>query len=88
MNNNTKSIRFFNDREVRAIWDEENSKWYFSVLDIVSVLTDQDDYNKTRNYWEYLKVKLKLKSPDGKTRLSNVLDYVVSFANAVGESCC
>lgn len=90
MKNNTKiSIRFFDDREVRAIWDEENSKWWFSVLDIVAVLTNQDDYNKTRNYWKYLKAKfkkegnelgsittqLKLKSPDGKMRLSNVLDY-------------
>ena len=90
MKNNTKiSIRFFDDREVRAIWDEENSKWWFSVLDIVAVLTDQDDYNKARNYWKYLKAKfkkegselgsittqLKLKSPDGKMRLSNVLDY-------------
>lgn len=90
MSNSTKiSIRFFNDREVRAVWDEENNKWWFSVLDIVAVLTDQDDYNKTRNYWKYLKAKLKkegnelgsvttqlkLKSPDGKMRLSNVLDY-------------
>jgi len=90
MSNNKKiSIRFFDDREVRAIWDEENNKWRFSVLDIVAVLTDQDDYTKTRNYWKYLKAKLKkegnelgsvttqlkLKSPDGKLRLSNVLDY-------------
>ena len=90
MSNNTKiSIRFFDDREVRAIWDEENNKWWFSVLDLVAVLTDQDDYSKTRNYWKYLKAKLKkeenelgsvttqlkLKSPDGKLRLSNVLDY-------------
>lgn len=90
MSKNTKiSIRFFDDREVRAAWDEENNKWWFSVLDIVAVLTDQDDYNKTRNYWKYLKSKLKkeenelgsattqfrLKSPDGKMRLSNVLDY-------------
>ena len=90
MNNNTKiSIRFFDDREVRAIWGEENNKWWFSVLDIIAVLTDQDDYNKARNYWKYLKAKLKkegnelgsvttqlkLKSPDGKMRLSNVLDY-------------
>jgi len=83
------SIRFFDDREVRAIWDEENNKWWFSVLDIIAVLTDQDDYSKTRNYWKYLKAKLKkegnelgsvttqlkLKSPDGKMRLSNLLDY-------------
>ena len=59
MNNQKISIRFFNDREVRAVWDEINSKWWFSILDIVSVLTDQDDYTKTRNYWKYLKAKLK-----------------------------
>lgn len=89
MSNTKISISFFNDREVRAVWDEENNKWWFSVLDIVAVLTDQNDYNKTRNYWKYLKAKLKkegnelgsvttqfkLKSPDGKMRLSNVLDY-------------
>ena len=61
MSKNTKiSIRFFDDREVRAVWDEENNKWWFSVLDIVAVLTDQDDYNKTRNYWKYLKSKFLL----------------------------
>lgn len=53
------SIRFFDNREVRAIWDDEDSKWWFSVLDIIAVLTDQDDYEKTRNYWKYLKAKLK-----------------------------
>ena len=83
------SIRFYNDREVRAVWDEENSKWWFSVLDIVGVLNDQDDYRKNRNYWKYLKTKLKsensevvsgtnqlkLLAPDGKHRLADVLDY-------------
>ena len=53
------SIRFFDDREVRALWDEQNAKWLFSALDIIAVLTDQDDYAKTRNYWKYLKAKLK-----------------------------
>ena len=90
MSDNSKiSIRFFDDREVRAVWDDENSKWWFSVLDIVAVLTDQDDYNKTRNYWKYLKTKLKKENsevvsdttqfkiiaPDGKRRLSDMLDY-------------
>ena len=83
------SIRFFDDREVRAVWDEQRFKWWFSVLDIVAVLTDQDDYTKTRNYWKYLKAKLKkeksevvsattqlkLLAPDGKNRLSDMLDY-------------
>lgn len=53
------SIRFFNDREVRALWDDEQSKWWFSVLDIVGVLNDESDYTKIRNYWKYLKAKLK-----------------------------
>ena len=89
MSNAKTSIRFFDDREVRAIWDEENAKWWFSVLDIVAVLTDQNDYAKTRNYWKYLKAKLKkennevvsattqlkLLAPDGKKRLADVLDY-------------
>lgn len=83
------SIRFFDDREVRAVWDEENSKWWFSVLDIVAVLSNQDDYGKTRNYWKYLKAKLKREhsevvsvttqlkiiAPDGKSRLTDMLDY-------------
>ena len=54
-----KSIRFFNDREVRAVWDEEHSKWWFSVLDIIAAINEQDDYQKTRSYWKYLKTKLR-----------------------------
>ena len=46
MNNQKISIRFFNDREVRAVWDDSTAIWWFSVLDIVAVLTDQDDYSK------------------------------------------
>lgn len=44
------SIRFFDDREVRAVWDEASAKWWFSVLDIVDVLNAQDNYIKSRNY--------------------------------------
>lgn len=53
------SIRFYNDHEVRAVWDDERSKWWFSVLDIIGAINSQDDYQKTRNYWKYLKTKLK-----------------------------
>ena len=85
-NDNAKiSIRFFNDREVRAVWDEENSKWQFSVIDIVAVLSESED---ARNYWYVLKNRLKkennqlltickglkLKAPDGKMRLTDTLD--------------
>ena len=55
---NKKSIRFFNNREVRAAWDEEQSKWWFSATDVVRAINDEDDYTKSRNYWKYLKGKL------------------------------
>ncbi len=58
------SIRFYNDREVRAIWDEGNAKWWFSVLDIIGAINEQDDYEKTRNYWKYLKTRLKKVNPE------------------------
>ena len=83
------SIRFYNDKEVRAIWDNITSKWWFSVVDIIAVLIDQDNYDKVRNYWKYLKAKLKkensqvvskttqlkLLANDGKKYLSDMLDY-------------
>ncbi len=82
------SIRFFNDHEVRAIWDEDRSKWWFSVTDVIGAINDQADHQKNRNYWKYLKTKLKkegdetvsatnrlkLSAPDGKRRLTDVLD--------------
>ena len=83
-----KSIRFFNDREVRAVWDEEHSKWWFSATDIVSAINDEEDYKKCHNYWKYLKGKLvkngiqlvsvtnhfKFEAPDGKQRFADVID--------------
>ncbi len=82
------SIRFFNDTEVRAVWNEENNKWYFSVLDVIGALRNESDYEKCRNYWKYLKAKLKkennelvsvttqlkLTAADGKKYLSDALD--------------
>ena len=83
-----KSIRFFNDREVRAVWDDTHNKWWFSVLDIIAAINEQDDYQKTRNYWKYLKTKLrkensqlvsatnqlKLKASDGKSYKTDTFD--------------
>lgn len=82
------SFRFYKDHEVRAVWDEEENKWFFSVLDVLGAINEQDDYIKTRNYWKYLKTKLKkeqsevvsatnqlkLLAPDGKKRLTDTLD--------------
>ena len=81
-----QSIRFYHDHEVRAIWDEEHSKLWFSVLDVLGAINRQEDYQKTRNYWKYLKTKLKaensevvsatnqlrLTAPDGKKHLTDV----------------
>lgn len=83
-----KSIRFFNDREVRAVWDEEHSKWWFSATDIVRAINDEEDYVKAGNYWRWLKRKLnteniqlvsithdfKFEAPDGKQRKADALD--------------
>lgn len=82
------SFRFYKDHEVRAVWDEELSKWWFSVLDVVGAINDQADYQKNRNYWKYLKTKLrkegnelvsatnqlKLTAADGKRYNTDVLD--------------
>ena len=53
------SIRFYKDHEVRAVWDNATNKWFFSILDVLSAINEQEDYAKTRNYWKYLKSKLK-----------------------------
>lgn len=54
-----QSIRFYNDKEIRAVWDDGRNKWWFSILDIILVLNEYQDYDKARNYWKYLKRKLK-----------------------------
>ena len=83
-----KSIRFFNDRKVRAVWDEEHNKWWFSATDIVRAINDEEDYVKAGNYWRWLKKKLntdgiqlvsithdfKFEAPDGKQRKADALD--------------
>ena len=82
------SIRFYNDRAVRAVWDEENSKWWFSAIDIIRAINDEADYVKAGNYWRWLKKKLtgdgvqlvsvthgfKFEAPDGKKRMADALD--------------
>jgi len=83
-----KSIRFFNDREVRAFWDDGNNCWWFSATDVVRAINDEPDYTKAGNYWRWLKRKLKqdgvqlvspthgfkFEAPDGKQRIADVLN--------------
>ena len=85
---NKLSIRFYNDHEVRAIWDEEHSKWWFAANDIIRAINDESDYVKAGNYWRWLKRKFeaegvqlvsvthdfKFEAPDGKKRAADALD--------------
>ena len=83
-----QALQLFEQKKVRTIWDEEQEKWYFAIVDVVAVLTEQDDYQLSRNYWKVLKNRLKnegnetvtncnqfkLQAADGKMRLTDVAD--------------
>lgn len=85
---NKNSIKLFGNDKIRAIWNDEQEKWYFSVVDVVAVLTESKDFQTARKYWNKLKQRLKeegfepvtnchqLKMPaaDGKMRLTDVAD--------------
>ena len=86
-------IQLFEDRKVRTVWDEEQQKWYFSIVDVCHVLTESKDYQTARKYWNKLKQRLKdegnetvtnchqlkLKAEDGKMRLTDVADFEQLF---------
>ena len=86
MSQNNKSIKLFQNKEIRAAWNNEEDDWYFSIVDIVETLTESADYQTARKYWNKLKQRLKdegnelvtnchqLKMPaaDGKMRLTDV----------------
>lgn len=82
-----QAIQLFEERKVRTIWDDEHEKWYFSIVDVVAVLTDSDN---PQIYWRVLKNRLKkegnqtvtnchafkMKAADGKMRLTDVADQI------------
>ena len=82
------SIKLFGNDKIRAVWDDEQEKWYFSVVDVVAVLTESKDFQTARKYWNKLKQRLReegfepvtnchqLKMPaaDGNMRLTDVAD--------------
>lgn len=82
------SIKLFEDKNIRTLWDDVTEKWYFSVHDIIAILTDQPDYQKVRNYWKWLRKKLsdegsqlgsiatqlKLQAADGKFYNTDTMD--------------
>ena len=86
MDNINDKIQLFEDKKIRTAWEEENEEWYFSIIDVISVLTEQADYQGARNYWKVLKKRLKdegnetvtncnrlkMTAADGKKRLTDV----------------
>ena len=81
-------IQLFENKRIRTAWDEEKEEWYFSIVDVVAVLTEQPDYQAARNYWKVTKKRLKdegnetvtscnqlkMTASDGKKRLTDVAD--------------
>ena len=81
-------IKLYENKEVRSVWDEEKEEWYFSVVDVVGVLTEQENARGASTYWAVLKKRLKeegnelltickqlkMKATDGKMRLTDVAD--------------
>ena len=51
-------IQLFEEKRVRTVWDDQLEKWYFSIVDVCGVLTDQVDYDHAKNYWKVLKFRL------------------------------
>lgn len=86
-------IKLFGEKNIRTVWDDKEEKWYFSIVDVVGVLTDQPDVEHARNYWKVLKHRLakegnetvtncnrlKLKAADGKMRMTDVADQEQLF---------
>lgn len=83
-----ESLKLFEDKKVRTIWDSEQEKWYFSIVDVVGILVDSVDCQAARNYWKVLKNRLKkegnetvtncnrlkMRAVDGKMRMTDVAE--------------
>jgi hypothetical protein len=83
-----ESIKLFEEKKVRTLWDDEKEKWYISIVDAIEILTDSQDFQRARKYWNKLKQRLrdegnetvtnchqlKMKAVDGKMRLTDVAD--------------
>ena len=93
MSDKNHKIQIFNGQKVRTVWNADEEKWYFSIVDVCGVLTDQPDYDHARNYWKVLKHRLikegnetvtncnqlKMLANDGKMRLTDVADQQQLF---------
>ena len=86
--NKKNAIKLFQDRKVRVHWEPEQEKWFFSIVDVISIMTDQSNFQTSRKYWNKLKERLKkegnetvtnchqlkMVASDGKMRLTDVAD--------------
>lgn len=81
-------IRLFEQKQIRTVWNEEEEEWYFSIVDVIFILTESKDYQTARKYWNKLKQRLreegnetvtnchqlKMQAADGKMRMTDVAD--------------
>jgi prophage antirepressor-like protein len=86
--NKETSIKLFEQNQIRSVWNDDEEKWYFSIVDVIGVLTEQPTHQRARNYWKVMKNRLlkegnqtvtncnrlKLLAEDGKMRFTDVAD--------------
>lgn len=65
-------VQLFEDQKIRTAWDEEKEEWYFSIVDVVGVLTDQPDTRRAAKYWSVLKTRLKKEGSELTTKCSQL----------------
>lgn len=63
-----QKIAFFEGKKIRRIWDKKQEKWYFSVIDIIAIFTEQSDFKKAQSYWTTLKSRLKKEGNESVTK--------------------
>ena len=74
----TTNIKLFEERKVRSVWDETTEERWFSIVDVIAILTDEDDQNAARNYWKWLKRKL---NKEGSQLVSDTNQLKLSASN-------
>ena len=96
-----EAVKLFEKRKVRSVWDDQNEKWYFSIVDVVAILTDAKDFLTARKYWNKLKERLKkegnetvsnchqlkLQAADGKMRLPRPQPYLRPLVQVTVDIC-
>ena len=81
------SLQIFEDRKIRTVWDDEQEKWYFSIIDTIEVLTDSKDYTTARKYWNKLKQRLK---EEGNETVTNCHQFKMRALDGINafDRCC